>query len=88
MTWPKRDEDGFVYIVDRKGDDHLRGFNIYPREVEQAIESHPGVAEAAVIGVPDDTWGEAVKALVVLKPIATRYLRRDYRTVQSKNCFV
>lgn len=64
----KRDEDGFVYIVDRKKEMIISGgFNIYPREVEQAIESHPAVAEAAVIGVPDETWGEAVKALVVLK---------------------
>jgi long-chain acyl-CoA synthetase len=65
----KRDEDGFIYIVDRKKEMIISGgFNIYPREVEQAIESHPSVAEAAVIGVPDETWGEAVKALVVLKP--------------------
>ncbi len=65
----RRDEDGFIYIVDRKKEMIISGgFNIYPREVEQAIESHPGVAEAAVIGIPDETWGEAVKALVVLKP--------------------
>lgn len=65
----RRDEDGFIYIVDRKKEMIISGgFNIYPREVEQAIEGHPGVAEAAVIGVPDDTWGEAVKALVVLRP--------------------
>ena len=65
----RRDEDGFIYIVDRKKEMIISGgFNIYPREVEQAIESHPAVAEAAVIGVPDETWGEAVKALVVLKP--------------------
>jgi acyl-CoA synthetase (AMP-forming)/AMP-acid ligase II len=67
----KRDEDGFIYIVDRKKEMIISGgFNIYPREVEQAIESHPAVAEVAVIGVPDETWGEAVKALVVLKPNA------------------
>ncbi len=65
----KRDEDGFVYIVDRKKEMIISGgFNIYPREVEQAIESHPAVAEAAVIGIPDETWGETVKAVVVLKP--------------------
>jgi long-chain acyl-CoA synthetase len=65
----KRDEDGFIYIVDRKKEMIISGgFNIYPREVEQAVESHPAVAEAAVIGIPDETWGEAVKALVVLKP--------------------
>ena len=43
------------------------GFNIYPREVEDAIMAHPGVAETAVIGIPDDMWGEAVKAMVVPK---------------------
>jgi acyl-CoA synthetase (AMP-forming)/AMP-acid ligase II len=65
----KRDEDGFIYIVDRKKEMIISGgFNIYPREVEQVIESHPAVAEASVIGIPDPTWGEAVKAVVVLKP--------------------
>ena len=60
------DEDGFVYIVDRKSDMIISGgFNIYPREVEEVIMAHPGVAETAVIGVPDDIWGEAVKAFVV-----------------------
>jgi fatty-acyl-CoA synthase len=44
------------------------GENIYPAEVESALCDHPDVAEAAVIGVPDETWGEAVKAIVVLKP--------------------
>jgi fatty-acyl-CoA synthase len=44
------------------------GENIYPAEVESAICDHPDVAEAAVIGVPDDQWGEAVKAVVVMKP--------------------
>lgn len=65
----KMDEDGFVYIVDRKKEMIISGgFNIYPREVEQAIENHPGVKEVAVIGVPDPVWGEAVKALIVAKP--------------------
>ena len=65
----RMDEDGFVYIVDRKKEMIISGgFNIYPREVEQAIESHPGVKEVAVIGVPDPVWGEAVKALIVAKP--------------------
>jgi fatty-acyl-CoA synthase len=47
------------------------GFNIYPREVEDALMAHHAVASAAVIGIPDDKWGEAVKAFVVLKPGAT-----------------
>jgi fatty-acyl-CoA synthase len=62
------DEDGYYYIVDRTKDMIISGgFNIYPREVEDALMSHPAVASAAVIGVPDDKWGEAVKAFVVLK---------------------
>lgn len=61
-----RDRDGFVYIVDRKSDMIISGgFNIYPREIEEVIMTYPGVAETAVIGVPDPEWGEAVKAVVV-----------------------
>jgi len=63
------DEDGFLYIHDRIKDMIISGAeNIYPAEVESAICDHPDVAEAAVIGVPDDKWGEAVKAIVVMKP--------------------
>ena len=62
------DSDGFVYIVDRKRDMIISGgFNIYPSEIEQVLWSHPGVQDGAVIGVPDDKWGEAVKAIVQLK---------------------
>ncbi len=64
-----KDEDGYFYIVDRTRDMIISGgFNIYPREVEDALMSHAAVASAAAIGVPDDKWGEAVKAFVVLKP--------------------
>lgn len=60
------DDDGFLYIVDRKKDMIITGgFNVFPREVEDVIAGHPSVAQVAVIGVPDDTWGEAVKAVVV-----------------------
>jgi fatty-acyl-CoA synthase len=63
------DKDGFLYIHDRIKDMIISGGeNIYPAEVESAICDHPDVAEVAVVGVPDDTWGEAVKAVVVLKP--------------------
>ncbi|MBI4831519.1 MAG: long-chain-fatty-acid--CoA ligase [Candidatus Lindowbacteria bacterium] len=66
------DEDGFIYIVDRKKDMIISGgLNIYPREIEDVLFAHPAVLEAAVIGVPDEKWGEAVKALVVLKPGAS-----------------
>lgn len=63
------DEDRFVYIVDRKKDMIVTGGeNVYSVEVENAIYLHPAVLEAAVIGVPDETWGEAVTAVVVCKP--------------------
>ena len=62
------DNKGYIYIVDRKKDMIISGGeNIYPREVEDALYAHPSVLEAAVIGVPDDDWGESVKAFVVLK---------------------
>lgn len=64
----KFDEQGYYYLVDREKDMIVSGArNIYPREVEEVLYSHPSVAEACVIGVPDDFWGEAVKAIVVLK---------------------
>ena len=64
-----RDDDGYLYIVDRKKDMIISGgFNVYPREVEDVLCAHSGVAMAAVIGIPDDRWGEAVKALVVPRP--------------------
>ena len=63
------DEDGYIYIQDRMKDMIISGGeNVYPAEVESAIYGHPDVAEVAVIGVPDDKWGEAVKACVVAKP--------------------
>jgi long-chain acyl-CoA synthetase len=62
------DEDGFVSIVDRKNDLILRGgMNVYPREIEEVLLTHPAVSLAAVIGVPDQRLGEEVKAYVVLK---------------------
>ena len=65
----RRDEAGYLYIVDRSKDMIITGgFNVFPREVEDVLTKHPNVAAAAVIGVPDPKWGEAVKAIVVLKP--------------------
>ena len=64
----KVDEDGYIYIVDRKtGMIISGGINIYPREIENVLYSHPAVKEAVVIGVPDREWGESVKAVVQLK---------------------
>ncbi|HSW26536.1 MAG TPA: AMP-binding protein [Burkholderiaceae bacterium] len=60
------DEDGYLFLVDRKKDMIISGGeNIYSREVEEAVQSYPGIVECAVIGVPDPRWGEAVKAYVV-----------------------
>ncbi len=65
----KIDEDGYLYLVDRKKDLIVTGaLNVYPSEVERVIHQHPAIYEVAVIGVPSEEWGEAVKAVVVLKP--------------------
>ena len=62
------DEDGYVYIVERKNDLIISGgVNIYPREIEEVLYSHPAVSEASVVGLPDEHWGEIVKAIVVLR---------------------
>ena len=64
-----RDADGYYFIVDRVKDMIIRGgFNIYPREIEEVLYEHPAVAEAAVVGIPDDVMGEEVGAAVTLKP--------------------
>ncbi len=63
------DDEGYLYIVDRTKDMVITGgFNVFPREVEDVISTHPAVSMVMVIGVPDDKWGEAVKAVVVLRP--------------------
>jgi long-chain acyl-CoA synthetase len=63
-----RDDEGYYFIVDRKKDMIIRGgFNVYPREIEEVLYAHPAIAEAAVIGVPHDSHGEEVKAVVALK---------------------
>ena len=62
------DDEGFITIVDRKKDMIITGgFNVFPNEVEQVLSGHPAVQDCAVIGVPDEKWGEAVKAVVQLK---------------------
>lgn len=63
------DSEGYIYISDRIKDMIVSGGeNIYPREVENALFEHPAVADCAVIGVPDERWGETVKAVVVARP--------------------
>jgi acyl-CoA synthetase (AMP-forming)/AMP-acid ligase II len=64
-----RDEDGYYYVVDRARDMVISGgLNVYPAEVEACLHRHPAVLETAVIGVPDEEWGESVKAVVVVRP--------------------
>jgi fatty-acyl-CoA synthase len=68
----RQDEQGFLTIVDRKKDMIVSGgFNVFPREIEDVIATHPSVAAVAVVGAPDDKWGEAVTAVVVLRDGAT-----------------
>jgi acyl-CoA synthetase (AMP-forming)/AMP-acid ligase II len=67
-----RDDEGFLYICDRKRDMIISGgVNIYPAEIEDALHRHPGIADVAVFGVPDDEWGERVHAAVQVQPGAT-----------------
>ena len=69
----REDEDGFYYIVDRVKDMIVTGgFNVFPREVEDVVAEHPAVAQVCVVGAPDDKWGEAVTAVVVLRSDAAR----------------
>lgn len=63
------DDEGYIYIVDRKKDMVISGgINVYPREIEEVLLHHPDITDAAVIGVPDERWGEKLKAFVVLRP--------------------
>lgn len=65
----RQDDEGYFYIVDRKKDMVISGgINIYPREIEEVLMNHPDIIEAAVIGLPDDQWGERLKAYVVVAP--------------------
>jgi fatty-acyl-CoA synthase len=67
----REDEDGFWFIVDRVKDMIVTGgFNVFPREVEDVVAEHSAIAQVCVIGTPDEKWGEAVTAVVVLRPDA------------------
>ena len=64
-----RDEDGYYFVVDRKKELIIRGgYNVYPREIEEVLYTHPAVAGAAVVGVPHERLGEEVKAVVIVRP--------------------
>jgi len=77
----RQDEDGYVYVVDRKKELIIRGgYNVYPREIEEVLYGHPAVLECAVIGVPHDDLGEEVAAVIVLREglFATADVIREY----------
>jgi fatty-acyl-CoA synthase len=81
----KKDQDGFLYILDRKKDMIISGGeNIYPAEIEDALLSHPQIADVAVIGYTHEKWGEAVKAIVVVKPGETLTERELIEWCQGK----
>ena len=83
------DEEGYFSIVDRKKDMIISGgFNIYPRDVDEVLFSHPKILEACAIGVPDEYSGERIKAYVVLKEGETATRRGDHRLLQGKPCEV
>jgi long-chain acyl-CoA synthetase len=72
------DKDGYLVLVDRKKDLILSGgYNIFPRNVEEAIYQHPAIAEVAVVGVPSKFMGQAVKAFITLKPDASALDHRE-----------
>ncbi|MBP2656927.1 MAG: hypothetical protein H6Q73_4496, partial [Firmicutes bacterium] len=67
----RRDKEGYIYIVGRKKDVIITGGeNVYPVEVEQVLYRHPNIKEVAVVGVPNKKWGEAIKAVIVLKELS------------------
>ncbi|UJW83068.1 AMP-binding protein [Hydrogenophaga sp. SL48] len=81
----RADANGYLFIVDRKKDMVISGgFNVYPREVEDVLTTDPSVAQAAVIGVPDEKWGEAVMAIVVARAGATIDVERLTRMVRDR----
>ncbi len=86
----RRDAHGYYYLVDRRKDMIISGgFNVYPKEVEDVIAQHPAVAAVAVIGVPDERWGEAVKAVVVRRggaPLGTDEVRALVRQAKGSVC--
>ncbi|NUN68417.1 MAG: long-chain fatty acid--CoA ligase [Bacteroidetes bacterium] len=79
----RKDAEGYFYVVDRKKDMFISGAeNVYPAEIEKFLYTHPSVAEAAVVGVPDATWGEVGRAFIVPKPGAelTGAMLREFCT--------
>ena len=81
----RMDSEGYIFIVDRKKDVIISGgFNIYPKEIEAVISAHPAIKEVAVIGVPDEQWGEAVKAFIVPQDDQTVQLEEIIEICKTK----
>jgi acyl-CoA synthetase (AMP-forming)/AMP-acid ligase II len=81
----RADERGYLYLVDRASDMIVTGgYNVYPREVEDALLTHPAVAECAVVGAPDPTWVEAVTAFVAFRPGAVASVDELKQTVRAR----
>jgi len=81
----RQDERGYLYLVDRRSDMIVTGgYNVYPREVEDALMAHPAVAECAVVGAPDPTWVEAVVAFVTLQPGSGATVEELQDTVRAR----
>jgi fatty-acyl-CoA synthase len=86
----RRDSHGYYHLVDRRKDMVISGgFNVYPKEVEDVIAQHPAIAAVAVIGVPDERWGEAVKAVIVTRAglqVETEEIRNLVRHAKGNVC--
>jgi long-chain acyl-CoA synthetase len=79
------DDEGYLFLVDRKHELVIRGgYNVYPREVEEVLYAHPDVLEAAVVGVPHETLGEEVAALIVARPDAGLTVEGVQRWAQER----
>ena len=80
------DDDGFFYIVDRAKDMYRSGGeNVYPAEIEKILAQHPGIENVAIIGVPDEKWGETGKAFIECKKSSDHYERRDHSVLGRKS---
>jgi fatty-acyl-CoA synthase len=81
----KKDEEGYIYIVDRERDMYISGGeNVYPAEIEKIFFTHPKVLDAGVVGVPDEKWGEVGKAYIVLKPGETMTEEEAFEFLRGK----
>jgi len=81
----KKDEEGYIYIVDRERDMYISGGeNVYPAEIEKIFSTHPKVLDAGVVGVPDEKWGEVGKAYIVLKPGETMTEEEAFKSLRGK----